>query len=429
MDDVLAGRKLREARKALQILERAGHQAMLAGGCVRDRLLGLPPRDYDVATTAEPRVAMAVFKAQGLKTVPTGLDHGTITLVMSAGPIEVTTLRVDVATDGRHAEVAFGTSFPEDAARRDFTINAMFEDGEGTIHDYCGGRADVAARRLRFVGDATARIREDYLRILRFFRFWARLDFAPDPGALTAIAAEKDGLRKISQERVTSELLQILAAPAAPAVLAAMADSGIWRLVAPELVESGKNGPPDLAPAAPKLAPVPAEGRPLATLAVLAVGSGAPAAAGLASRLKLSRAESRRLEHAAAGFGELANFSEDRALIMEFLDAADQAGGEGSFERFFAPVWHAALMLPGVSAAPKRGAALAAAAATEAHFQAVRRQKLPVSGDDLLRERPAFTGKALGAALLALKRSFRNGDWTTRDQGISWLDINLLPPA
>lgn len=429
---ILAERMLRDARKALGILEGAGHGARLAGGCVRDRLLGLTPKDYDVATTADPQTVIASFRAAGFKTVPTGLDHGTVTVVMPSGPVEVTTLRVDVATDGRHAEVAFGTSFEEDAARRDFTINAMFEDRDGTVHDYWGGKADLSARCLRFVGDPGARIREDYLRILRFYRFWARLGFAPDPAAVTAITKEAAGLSRISQERITSELLQILAAPSAPVVLDAMATAGVWSIIAPELTGDGLV-PPDLAPALAKLSPVPNDLRPLAALATLVCevlalrGAAALNPADLTVRLKLSRAEGRRIEHAAAALGALATLSDDRALIMEFLDAAEQAGGEGSLERFFAPVLHGVLEHPAVPDRTLRAAALARAEAIETRFHALRRQRLPLSGDDLMRARPDLTGKALGGALVALKRAFRNGLWLTPAEGLAWLGVEYLP--
>ena len=164
-------RAYKDALKVLRSLEAAGYAARLAGGCVRDRLLGITPADYDIATGAEPGVVLQHFRTEGRTTVPTGIDHGTITVVMPSGPIEVTTLRKDVATDGRHAQVAFGKSFSDDAQRRDFTINAMFEDADGRIYDEAGGQADLQAKVLRFVGEASIRIREDYLRILRLFRF------------------------------------------------------------------------------------------------------------------------------------------------------------------------------------------------------------------------------------------------------------------
>lgn len=417
MDDVLASRKLKDARRALQILEKAGHQAMLAGGCVRDRLLGIAPKDYDIATNAVPSAVMSAFKVQGLKTIPTGIDHGTVTLVMNSGPVEITTLRTDLVTDGRHAEVAFGTSFAEDAARRDFTVNAMFEDAAGNIHDFCGGRADLEARVLRFVGEPAARIREDYLRILRFFRFWARLNFAADARALAAIETEKAGLRRISQERVTGELLQIIAAPFAEPAMRSMADSGVWMLVAPELVAAGQSAPPIIA--WEQLVSIPATQRSLAVLAVLTLLSQRKRGEGqaLGMRLKLSRADTRLLEHAVSAFDDLATFPDKRSLIMEFLDAAEQAGGEGSFNAFFAPVWRAAITITD----SVKLAALAAAEATEARFHALRCQKLPITGEDLQRAPLSYSGKAIGDALLALKRSFRDGIWSTREEGVHWL--------
>jgi len=150
------------------------------GGAVRDTLLGLAVKDIDMATPLEPTEVIARLKAAGVRSVPTGLAHGTITAVLDGGPVEITTLRRDVSTDGRHATVAFSQSWQEDAARRDFTINALYADPQSlTVHDYFGGLDDLAARRLRFIGEAEARIREDYLRILRYFRFQARFGSLP----------------------------------------------------------------------------------------------------------------------------------------------------------------------------------------------------------------------------------------------------------
>ncbi len=163
-----------EAAPALARLFAALPQARLVGGCVRDALAGYPVADFDLATPDPPDAVMAALKTAGLRAIPTGLDHGTVTAVVDGRGFEVTTLRRDVATDGRHAQVAWTADWQEDAARRDFTINAMSMAANGTLYDYFGGQADLAAGRVRFVGDAAARVAEDYLRILRFFRFQAR---------------------------------------------------------------------------------------------------------------------------------------------------------------------------------------------------------------------------------------------------------------
>ncbi|RYZ53607.1 MAG: CCA tRNA nucleotidyltransferase, partial [Proteobacteria bacterium] len=198
------------AQKVMTILEDAGQEARMAGGCVRDRLLKTKPKDYDIATVAVPDLICSIFEQKGIKTVPTGIDHGTITVVMGGQGIEVTSLRLDVATDGRRAVVSFGNSFEADSLRRDFTINALYEDRSGKVYDYHDGIKDLQAKVLRFVGEPRTRIKEDYLRILRLFRFWSRLGFEPQAEALPVIAEEARGLEQISQERKTSELLMIL---------------------------------------------------------------------------------------------------------------------------------------------------------------------------------------------------------------------------
>jgi len=219
----------------LAMLDGGGHRALLVGGAVRNALMGEPVSDIDIATTETPERVMALLTAKGIKTVPTGLDHGTVTAVTPSRHFEITTLRADIATDGRRADVAFTGDWLTDAQRRDFTINALYCDADGTVHDPLGGAADIAARRVRFIGDAHQRIREDYLRILRFFRFHAHYGKGePDGEALRACADERDGLKQLSGERVRDELLKIASAEAGPAAYRQMAASGILTIVLPE---------------------------------------------------------------------------------------------------------------------------------------------------------------------------------------------------
>lgn len=209
-------------------------EARMVGGAVRDWLAGREVADVDFAAPLAPAVVMARAAAVGLKVVPTGLAHGTVTLVAAGHGFEVTSLRRDVATDGRHAVVAFTDDWEEDAARRDFTMNAMSADRNGTVHDYFGGQADLAAGRVRFVGEAAARIAEDYLRVLRFFRFFARYGRgAPDAEAVTAVTRLRDGVRGLSAERVWSEVKKILQAPEPVSALWLMADTGVLPLILP----------------------------------------------------------------------------------------------------------------------------------------------------------------------------------------------------
>ena len=210
-------------------------QARFVGGCVRNALLMEPVSDIDIATVHAPEVVTEKLEAVGVKVVPTGFDHGTVTAVLDGKHFEVTTLRVDVATDGRRADVAFTGDWVEDAKRRDFTMNALYADLDGTVHDPLGGREDLKARLVRFIGDPHDRIREDYLRVLRFFRFHAHYGSGePDAAGLQACAEERQGLAQLSAERVQTELLKLLGADGAGAALRQMAATGILQLVLPE---------------------------------------------------------------------------------------------------------------------------------------------------------------------------------------------------
>jgi poly(A) polymerase len=219
-----------ETRAVLDALKAAGFEARVVGGAVRNTLLARPVADIDIATTALPEQTITAAKAAGLKTIPTGLQHGTITVIADHVPFEVTTLRTDVETDGRHARVAFTADWAADAGRRDFTINALYCDASGTIQDPIGGLTDIEPPRIRFIGDATARIREDYLRILRFFRFTAEYtDGTLDTAGLAACEAERTGLARISSERIQVELLKLLVAPNAQPVLVIIHARGFLR--------------------------------------------------------------------------------------------------------------------------------------------------------------------------------------------------------
>ncbi|HEV2958142.1 MAG TPA: CCA tRNA nucleotidyltransferase [Xanthobacteraceae bacterium] len=212
----------------MALLDRDGEEARVVGGAVRNVLFGEPTGDIDVATTALPDEVMRRAQAAGFKAVPTGVEHGTVTIVVDHRPFEVTTLREDVETFGRHAVVRFGRDWRADAGRRDFTINALSLSRDGVVHDYVGGLADIAVRRVRFIGQAAARIAEDYLRVLRFFRFHATYGIGlPDPEGLSACIDARDELDRLSRERVRMELMKLLVAPHAVPTLAVMAESGL----------------------------------------------------------------------------------------------------------------------------------------------------------------------------------------------------------
>ncbi len=305
-------------------------QARVVGGAVRDAQANLPIADIDLATPEPPEQTLAALQRAGLRAIPTGLAHGTVTAVVNHRPFEITTLRRDVATDGRHATVAWTADWRQDAARRDFTINAMSLDRAGIVHDYFDGQADLASGRVRFVGDAATRIAEDYLRILRFFRFWARYGTgAPDSDAATAIEGALPGLQTLSVERVWTELKRIFMAPNPAPAIALMAKLGVLGTVLPEgadparlpaLIEAG--APPD----------------PLLRLAAMLTGD----ATGLAQRLKLSTAEATRLD--ALRHGPVPSLDGEGAPWRRLLvnDDAEILAGRTWLAGGYGPAWNAA---------------------------------------------------------------------------------------
>jgi len=217
-------------------LATAGYQALFVGGCVRNALLGVPVADIDIATDALPATVSDIAERAGFKVIPTGIEHGTVTVLAQGELHEVTTFRRDVETDGRRAVVAFSTAVEEDAARRDFTMNALYAAADGTVLDPLGGLPDLLARRVRFVGEAEARIREDYLRILRFFRFHAVYgdpEAGIDAEGLAACAANADGLDGLSRERIGAEMRKLLSARDPAPTVATMAQAGILARVLP----------------------------------------------------------------------------------------------------------------------------------------------------------------------------------------------------
>lgn len=274
-----------ETRAVCAALTGAGRRALFVGGCVRNALMGRAVNDIDIATDALPDRVVSLATAAGLKPVPTGIDHGTVTVVSGGVPHEVTTFRRDIETHGRHATVAFGGSLEDDASRRDFTMNALYADPDGYVIDPLDGLPDLLVRRVRFVGDPAARIAEDYLRILRFFRFHAHYgDPAQglNPDGLAACAAALDGLSGLSRERVGAEMTKLLSAPDPAPAVASMVSAGVLARILPG------TDPTALAPlvhleAAEKMAP---DWR----TRLAALGGEDPA-----DRLRLSRADARRV--------------------------------------------------------------------------------------------------------------------------------------
>lgn len=225
-----------ESRAVMSALDAVGLQGWYVGGCVRNALLGQAVSDIDIATNGLPEQVVAAAEAAGLKAIPTGIDHGTITVVAGEIPFEITTFRNDLQTDGRRAVVSFSTRIEDDAARRDFTMNALYAQADGTVVDPLGGLDDLTARRVRFVGDPDARIAEDYLRILRFFRFfgWYGADGdGPDAEGLAACASHLDGLDGLSRERIGTEMVKLLSAPDPSQALGAMEQTGVLSRLLP----------------------------------------------------------------------------------------------------------------------------------------------------------------------------------------------------
>jgi poly(A) polymerase len=292
-------------RSVLSALNGGAEEARIVGGAVRNALLGLPATDIDIAVTCLPQETMRRAQAAGFRAVPTGIEHGTITIVAEGQPFEATTLREDVETDGRRATVRFGRNFAHDAARRDFTINALSLDADGKLHDSVGGLADIAARRVRFIGEAGQRIHEDYLRILRFFRFHAAYgEGPPDSVGLAACIAGRDGLDGLSRERIRAEVMKLVAAKGAGPTLAAMSSTGIWQRVTGGLCWPGR--------LARLVAALP-DASAIERLAACAVMTRADADR-LRERLRLSNTEHEALHQAALAFERLhdAEMPDDR---------------------------------------------------------------------------------------------------------------------
>jgi poly(A) polymerase len=314
----------------LRALGAADGETRYVGGCVRDTLLGLPVSDVDFATRLAPEEVMRRLKAARIKAVPTGIAHGTVTAIVEGVPFEVTTLRRDVATDGRRATIAYTEDWREDAARRDFTINALSADPTRLdVFDYFDGEADLEARRVRFIGDPLTRIAEDHLRILRFFRFHARFGVGePDPEGLAACAARANDLMALSRERIADELTKLLALPEPGATVGMMVARGIFRPVVPEIDEAGAAR---LERLVEKEKAVGTSPDPLRRLAALLPPD--PEVAGaVAARLRLSNKAQRRLVTAARRDGQVAppevlayRLGREEAIDRILLSDADPA--------------------------------------------------------------------------------------------------------
>jgi poly(A) polymerase len=374
-----------ETQAVFACLNREGFEARVVGGAVRNTLLGAPVSEVDFATTARPDDMIRLAHKAGLKTAPTGISHGTVTIIVDGTPFEATTLRRDVETDGRRATVAFGEDWAEDARRRDFTMNALYAGADGQVYDPLGGLPDLIARRVRFVGDADARIREDYLRILRFFRFSAEYaEGAFDPDGVAASIRERLGLTRLSRERVRAELLRILVTRRATHAIDVLDESGLLLLILGGVarrrrferlcaIEAALGAKPD----------------PIYRLAALALFKDEDAAR-LADRLRLSAHETNDLYGLAARRPALA-------------DGTDEAALEAALYRHGPRLYLGRLLL---SWAESDAAASDPAWTRAAGLaQSWPRPKFPLKGGDLV-ARGQAPGAAVGEALRRLEEKW-----------------------
>lgn len=316
-------------RQVFALLDRDGEEARIIGGAVRNALIGRPVHEVDFATTATPAVVMERAAGAGMKAVPTGIDHGTVTLVIAGHGYEVTTLREDIATDGRHAIVRFGRDWEADARRRDFTINALSADASGHIHDPVGGYDDILARRVRFIGDAATRIAEDRLRILRFFRFHAQYAEGPlDAAGLSAATAARNDVRDLSAERVGQEMRKIVVAPRAVEVATEMQERGIMGVVL--------GGIAFLAPFGKSVRAQTAAGAAVSSAARLAALACRieEDVLRVAERLRLSNVERDRMLATLSAAAMFAPFPDERAARALLYRLGQEAYRDGVFQGF-----------------------------------------------------------------------------------------------
>ncbi len=368
-----------QTQSVMAVLASSGHRALFVGGCVRDALLGRPVSDIDISTDAVPERVTQLAEAAGFRAVPTGIDHGTVTVVTRDRAFEITTFRRDIETDGRRAVVAYSRDIADDARRRDFTMNALYAEADGTVLDPLGsGLGDLDNGRILFIDDTEARIREDYLRILRFFRFYAwygASDQGPDRDALSAISENLAGLESVSSERITHEIMRLLAAPNPAPALAAMAATGTLAKVLPGA------DPMAIAPLA--YLEEANSVAPDSVRRLCALGS-----ADAVTRLRLSRKEEKTLQLLRAG--------------VESLDGPQTLGYKmGRKPATDALLLRAAMTESGVGQKDFAMAALGAEA------------KFPVKAADLM---PEFRGPALGRKLAELEARWIESEFSlTRD--------------
>jgi len=411
----------------LKQLEAAGYEARLVGGCVRDRQWGLEPKDFDIASSANPDQALSVFKDSGYKLLTMGKEHGTITVVMPSHPIEITTLREDVQTFGRKAEVAFRGDFVTDAARRDFTINALSEDLRGQVYDYHQGMRHLKDKLLYFVGDPEQRIKEDYLRILRFFRFKARYNLTSDQPTLETIRKLSPGLAAVSKERITSEISETFLHRDIDQVIAELFHYGVMNKVFPILEKVEKVPEQKLNRCQKLLCDLKrSEIKKLslarfAAIKLLAYDSlgyldTAPAEEPLFHYLKLSRKDELFLTMTITGWKKLLSTGNTTADALGFMNELDERTCKNSFVEFFYPLWKIY-----AKDKPTLYQKLDSLLSHEVAFGWRRQIKFPVDGSHVMRALSIHAGPEVGKYLESLRTTFYNGEWSVREEAIKLL--------
>lgn len=388
-------------QRILALLNADGGEARVAGGAVRNALMGIAVADVDIATTLRPEVVVERANGAGIKAVPTGIEHGTVTLVLDGRGFEVTTLRRDIETDGRHAVVEFGTDWKADAERRDLTINALYANMQGEVIDLVEGLKDIGSRTVRFIGDASQRIAEDHLRILRFFRFFAYYGSGrPDADGLRACARAKEKLSSLSAERVWTETKKLLAAPDPSRALLWMRQSGVLTQILPETEKWGIDGIHSLVAAEKSLG---WEAEPLLRLSAMVPPDGQRLEA-LAKRLRLSNADALKLERWAS-----TPMPPDEVTDVGFTRLLYRHGTDGIITRIKLALASARAAVEGDPVAMSKSARLSQLLASAENYV---KPNFPLSGADVVAAGiPA--GKRVGEVLKELEEF--------------WISRNFLP--
>lgn len=416
----------------LSKLEDAGYEAMLVGGCVRDRLLGLEPHDYDIATSAKPSQVMTLFSSvPGFSCVETGVAFGTVTVVHEKVAVEVTTLRKDVSPDGRWTKVVYGQNFIEDAKRRDFTVNALYEDLRGTVHDFVGGKEDLERRLIRFVGDPEARIREDFLRALRYFRFKARYELYADGVTYQTVHALLTCVADLSYERIHHEWRGIVGCPnLTVSIVEEWFDAMLWRKIwkADQGLARFECSAQSIVGIV-ELQNLSIDPSLLANLRLASILTLDPFLSVACKRqliaklkeLKFSRLEAQQVTELVFGVSSLANQCEQSvAQILDFVALFETVFGQGSFVKVVAPAWRLAFALNAQKS-------LALDNIVEVERSCGHRRKIAeqVSGKSLLALFPTLSGKIVGISMQHVKSCILNGAWSPLGELSTDLNLGL----